>query len=62
MVLFSTANAFRRQERVGVLGLLGESRLQRGVRTRILVPPAVGGIDKNYNTVTKAENERGKQH
>jgi sugar-specific transcriptional regulator TrmB len=51
LILFSTANAFRRQEKAGALELLKEAAKLRGVKVRILVP-----IDKN-NTA----NERIQQ-
>jgi len=38
LVLFSTANAFRRQEKAGSLELLKEAAKLRGVKVRILVP------------------------
>jgi two-component system, OmpR family, sensor histidine kinase VicK len=38
LILFSTGNAFRRQEKAGALELLREAASQRGVRVRILVP------------------------
>jgi uncharacterized membrane protein len=41
LVLFSTANAFRRQEKAGTLDLLKEAVELRGLKVRILVP--IGG-------------------
>lgn len=38
LVLFSTANAFRRQEKAGALELLKEAATLRSVKVRILVP------------------------
>jgi two-component system, OmpR family, sensor histidine kinase VicK len=38
LVLFSTANAFHRQEKAGALGLLKEAAKLRSVKVRILVP------------------------
>jgi hypothetical protein len=38
LVLFSTTNAFRRQEKAGELDLLKEAAKMRGVKVRILVP------------------------
>jgi two-component system, OmpR family, sensor histidine kinase VicK len=38
LVLFSTANAYSRQEKAGILDLLKESASKRGVKVRILVP------------------------
>jgi two-component system sensor histidine kinase VicK len=38
LVLLSTANAFRRQEKAGALGLLKEAARLRGVKVRILMP------------------------
>ena len=37
-VLFPTANAFRRQIRMGLLQLLNEATEQRRVKIRILIP------------------------
>ncbi len=50
LVLFSTANAFRRQEKAGALELLKEAAAIRGVKIRVLVP-----MDK------KIRNEMAKQ-
>jgi hypothetical protein len=47
LVLFSTANAFRRQEKAGAFVLLKEAAKQRGVKVRILVP--IGNNDNNNN-------------
>jgi len=38
LILFSTTNAFRRQDKVGVFELLKEASNLRGVKVRILVP------------------------
>jgi phosphatidylserine/phosphatidylglycerophosphate/cardiolipin synthase-like enzyme len=38
LILFSTANAYSRQEKAGTLDLLKESASKRGVKVRILVP------------------------
>ena len=38
LILFSTANVFRRQLKTGALELLKEAASQRGVKVRILVP------------------------
>jgi len=48
IVLFSTANAFRRQEKAGALELLKEAVKLRGVKVRILVP-----IGNNDNTISE---------
>jgi two-component system sensor histidine kinase VicK len=53
LVLFSTANAFRRQEKAGALELLKETATLRGVKVRILVP-----IDNNANDDTVSERIR----
>ena len=45
LLLFSTANAFRRQEKAGALDILKEVAKLRGVKVRILVP--IGNNDKN---------------
>jgi len=45
LVLFSTANAFRRQEKAGVLELLKEATTLRRVKVRILVP--IGNSDND---------------
>jgi two-component system, OmpR family, sensor histidine kinase VicK len=45
LIVFSTANAFRRQEKAGALELLKEAAKLRGVKVRILVP--IGNNDKN---------------
>jgi two-component system, OmpR family, sensor histidine kinase VicK len=45
LILFSTANAFRRQEKTGALELLKEAAILRGVKVRILVP--IDNNDKN---------------
>src|ERR687891_682303 len=44
LLLFSTANAFRRQEKAGALDILKEVAKLRGVKVRILVP--IGNNDK----------------
>jgi len=38
LVMYSTANAFHRQESAGAIQLLKEAAMQRGVRVRILTP------------------------
>jgi two-component system sensor histidine kinase VicK len=38
LVMYSTANAFHRQERAGAIQLLKEAATQRGVKVRILTP------------------------
>jgi hypothetical protein len=48
LVLFSTANAFYRQEKAGALELLKEAAKLRGVKVRILVP-----IGSNDSTVSE---------
>ncbi len=50
LILFSTANAFRRQEKAGVLELLKEAAKLNDVRVRILVP-----IDTSNNDNTLSE-------
>lgn len=50
IVLFSTANAFRHQEKAGALELLKEAAMLRGVKIRILVP--IGNSDYDA-TVSK---------
>src|SRR5919108_2152088 len=47
LILFSTANAFRRQEKAGALELLKEAAKLRGVKVRVLVP--IGNDDDNNN-------------
>jgi hypothetical protein len=48
LILFSTANAFRRQEKAGLLKLLKEAARLRGVKIRVLVP--IGDYDDdNYD-------------
>jgi lipoate synthase len=46
LILFSTANAFRRQDKAGALELLKDAVTLRGVKIRILVP-----IGNNDDTV-----------
>jgi two-component system, OmpR family, sensor histidine kinase VicK len=47
IMLFSTANAFRHQEKAGALELLKEAAALRGVKVRILVP--IGDDDNDNN-------------
>ena len=47
LILFSTANAFRRQEKAGTLELLKEAATLHGVKVRVLVP--IGNDDNNNN-------------
>jgi two-component system, OmpR family, sensor histidine kinase VicK len=51
LVLFSTANAFHRQEKAGALDLLKEAAALRGVKVRILVP--IGNNDDNNDAVSE---------
>jgi two-component system sensor histidine kinase VicK len=53
LILFSTANAFRRQVKTGALDLLKETAMLRHVKVRILVP-----TDNNNNDTV---NERVQQ-
>ena len=50
LVLFSTENAFRRQEKVGTLDLLKEAAMLRGLKVRILMP--IGGNNDNTSSET----------
>jgi two-component system, OmpR family, sensor histidine kinase VicK len=52
LIIFSTANAFYRQEKAGALELLKEATLVRHVKVRILVPIDNNDNDNN-NTVSK---------
>ncbi len=56
LILFSTVNAFRRQEKAGALELLKEAAKLSGIKVRILLPLGKSNDDNN-NTV----NERIKQ-
>jgi two-component system sensor histidine kinase VicK len=58
LILFSTANAFRRQEKAGALDLLKEAASQRGVRVRILVPIDDDDGDNNKAIITANEKIR----
>jgi hypothetical protein len=49
LILFSTANAFRRQEKAGALELLKEAAKLRGVKVRVLVPIGNDDDDNNNN-------------
>ena len=51
LILFSTANAFHRQDKAGALDLLKEAVKLRGVKVRILVP--IGNSDDNHATVSE---------
>jgi two-component system sensor histidine kinase VicK len=53
LILFSTANAFRRQEKAGTLELLKEAATLHGVKVRVLVP--IGNDDNNNNNNTVSE-------
>ena len=57
LILFSTANAFRRQEKAGALELLKEAALQRAVKIRILVPIE----DDDNKAMIIAANEKMRQ-
>ena len=54
-ILFSTANAFRRQAKAEELALLKEAASQRSVKIRVLVPV---DDDNNNNTVKIIANEK----
>jgi hypothetical protein len=56
LILFSTANAFRRQVKAGALALLKEAASQRSVKIRILVP-----VDDNNEAIIIAANETRRQ-
>ena len=56
LILFSTANAFRRQEKSDVLLLLKEAA-SRGVKVRILVP-----LDNNIKTEERVQKLREKEN
>ena len=51
LILFSTANAFHRQEKAGALELVKEAAKLHGVKVRVLVP--IG--NNNNNTVSERE-------
>jgi two-component system sensor histidine kinase VicK len=53
LILFSTANAFRRQEKAGTLELLKEAATLHGVKVRVLVP--IGNDDNKNNNNTVSE-------
>jgi two-component system sensor histidine kinase VicK len=58
LILFSTANAFRREAKAGVLELLKEAVLQHGVKVRILVSITNNdNNDDNNNSNTVSERE-----
>jgi two-component system sensor histidine kinase VicK len=65
LLLFSTANAFRHQEKAGVLKILKEAASPpRNVRIRILIPAEDGNADRNaaaYSTTMTTTNERMQQ-
>jgi two-component system sensor histidine kinase VicK len=52
LILFSTANAFRRQEKAGALEVLREAKL-RGIKVRILVPMGDNDDDNNNDALSK---------
>jgi len=54
LILFSTANAFRHQQKTGTLEQLTEAASQRGVKIRILVPV---DDDNNNKTVIIADEK-----
>lgn len=56
LILFSTANAFRRQVKAGALALLKEAASQRSVKIRILVP-----VDDNNEAIIIAANGTRRQ-
>jgi two-component system sensor histidine kinase VicK len=51
LILFSTSNAFRRQDKVAALELLKEAAKLRGIKVRILVP--MGDNDDNNDALSK---------
>ena len=51
LILFSTSDAFRRQDKTGALELLKEVAKLRGVKVRILVP--MGDNDDNSDALSK---------
>jgi two-component system sensor histidine kinase VicK len=53
LIMFSTANAFRRQIEVGGLQLLREAALQRAVKIRLLIPKD----EKSAHTMEQVESE-----
>jgi signal transduction histidine kinase len=53
LIMFSTANAFRRQIEVGGLQLLSEAALQRTVKIRLLIPKD----EKSAHTIEQVESE-----
>jgi two-component system sensor histidine kinase VicK len=56
LILFSTANAFRRQAKAGALDLLKEAATLRGLKVRILVHAGDG--DNNAKTISANETIR----
>lgn len=54
LIMFSTANAFRRQIEVGGLQLLSEAALQRDVKIRLLIP----NDEKSVHTIEQLKSER----
>jgi signal transduction histidine kinase len=54
LIMFSTANAFRRQIEVGGLQLLSEAALQRDVKIRLLIP----NDEKSVHTIEQVKSER----
>lgn len=63
LVLFSTANAFRRQENAGVLNLLKDAASPpRNVRIRILIPAdGRDGMEEDEEAVAATANETTRQ-
>lgn len=53
LIMFSTANAFRRQIEVGGLQLLSEAALQRDVKIRLLIP----NDEKSVHTIEQVESK-----
>jgi len=53
LIMFSTANAFRRQIEVGGLELLSEAALQRVVKIRLLIP----NDEKSVHTIERVKSE-----
>ena len=53
LILFSTANAFRRQDKAGALELLKEAAKLRGIKVRILVPMGDNEDNNNNDALSK---------
>ena len=58
LLLLPTINAFFREQRLGIIQLLKQGAIERGVNVKILVP-ADRVIEKNLENMTALESKEG---